>query len=898
MAAVSLQAQHINFRSPAPSAVHVSPTSPIVLRADRIPANTIVSVLGSRSGRVDVDRRMSADGTVLNLLPRVPFLPDETVTVSVDGPDGHTEHSFRIGIPAVSEVPHTPMALVDTPADFPPITVTTATTPSPGTIYLAPNSRVANPPYPPYLMVLDSAASPLAWQKVPEFPFEFKPTPDGRLLYTVFQSAGSGPRASSSIYTVDTNLTTIGESGAGNGYNTAQHDALLLPNGNRIVMSQENVIVDMSDVVEGGHPAASVQASIVQEIDPDGMVIFQWRSLDAFPVTATYEDMTAAAIRYVHANSVSVDPDGSLLVSLRHMSSVVKVNRTTGATEWVLGGKLNMFSFVGEHEEFAPNYFSYQHHVQRLPNGNVLMFDNGTQRTPQFSRGVEYRLDETAMTATMVWEYRHTPDIYVALQGGVQSLGDGHYILSWGSAVQDGSPAFTEVDADGNVVLEASLPNMLYPYRVVKQARPLGRASANVFIDEVLEGNTYTYTRGRDTIGMTVTFASIESAFYNATRARRYDWAPVNPRFADRRYPTLLPVRVEMVQEGITEHKASFRFDAARLGIDRNLENIVVYRRDTIGRGVFTPVSTRYNAASGEIVLDVSMIGEFAFGYAPVDPSVRPPRQITPVGGASIARGVETAFRVSPEGMYTDIVVTVSQEGSEAPFITMRVDRDRFPMTFPESGTYTWTAAAAYDPGELLSEPVSETFVVEDPFIRLRKPTESVTWRRDSAYVITWTTNLPGNVRLELVKEGSEAVVIGENVPASSQGYLWRVPITVPLGTGYGLRLVSVGQDTAVAETIELNRVDIIDIGTSVDEHTAGTPFRVLPNPAMNTLYVSADQTFDEVQLFAADGSRVLGQQITGQGTILDVSSLGSGHYVVVLRRGASYVQRHLLIQR
>jgi len=45
------------------------------------------------------------------------------------------------------------------------------------------------------------------------------------------------------------------------------------------------------------------------------------------------------------------------------------------------------------------------------------MFDNGNYRSPQYSRAVEYELDEENMTATLVWQYRNTPDIFGTLLG-------------------------------------------------------------------------------------------------------------------------------------------------------------------------------------------------------------------------------------------------------------------------------------------------------------------------------------------------------------------------------------------------------------------------------------------------------------------------------------------------
>ena len=37
-----------------------------------------------------------------------------------------------------------------------------------------------------------------------------------------------------------------------------------------------------------------------------------------------------------------------------------------------------------------------------LGNGNLLLFDNGLRHDPPETRAVEYRLDTTAMTATLL----------------------------------------------------------------------------------------------------------------------------------------------------------------------------------------------------------------------------------------------------------------------------------------------------------------------------------------------------------------------------------------------------------------------------------------------------------------------------------------------------------------
>ncbi len=153
-------------------------------------------------------------------------------------------------------------------------------------------------------------------------------------------------------------------------------------------------------------------------------------------------NLTEQVLDYTHVNAVAIDPtDNNLLTSFRHTSEIVKINRSTGQVMWRLGGKMNQFTFINEHEENAPFYTVGQHDVHRLANGNLLYFDNGnltggsTYPSPRsYSRAVEYALDEVNKTATLVWEYRHVPDIVANCQGSVKRMANGNTLIDWGCA--------------------------------------------------------------------------------------------------------------------------------------------------------------------------------------------------------------------------------------------------------------------------------------------------------------------------------------------------------------------------------------------------------------------------------------------------------------------------------
>jgi len=200
----------------------------------------------------------------------------------------------------------------------------------------------------------------------------------------------------------------------------------------------------MSQVVPGGQPNAFVKGLIVQELDTEHNVVFEWRSWDHIAITETLESLTAKTITVVHGNSIEPDRDGNILVSCRNLDAVIKIDRQTGDVIWRLGGKRNQFTFVGDEG------FHRQHDARRLPSGNLTLFDNRTDILPLYSRAVEYRLDEVKKTATRVWQYRHTPEIYAPWLSNAQRLPNGNTLISWGQP----APNATEVSPGGTPVFE------------------------------------------------------------------------------------------------------------------------------------------------------------------------------------------------------------------------------------------------------------------------------------------------------------------------------------------------------------------------------------------------------------------------------------------------------------
>ena len=261
-------------------------------------------------------------------------------------------------------------------------------------------------------------------------------------------------------YEMNQNYNIIDSFYCGNGYHTDLHELRLLSNGHALVMAYDSEIVNMNLIIPGGDTAAVVIGLIIQEIDENKNVVFQWRSWDHFAITdALHEYMFGSYIDAVHGNAIEEDNDGNLIISSRHLDEITKINRSTGDIIWRFGGLHNQFTFLGDTLKFT-----YQHAIRRIANGHVTLFDNGNFHIPPYSRAVEYSLDEVNKTATVVWQFRHIPDVFSPWGGYVQRLEGGNTLIGWGGT----SPAVTEVQPNGTKVFEASYPLGVYSYRAYK----------------------------------------------------------------------------------------------------------------------------------------------------------------------------------------------------------------------------------------------------------------------------------------------------------------------------------------------------------------------------------------------------------------------------------------------
>jgi hypothetical protein len=202
----------------------------------------------------------------------------------------------------------------------------------------------------------------------------------------------------------------------------------------------------------GGNESVQVAGHQIIREDAAGATEFRWDAWGSIGIDEWVGDDGSKAYRnptdFDHPNALSFDQSGNYVVSWRNLDQVADIDSQTGQVLWRVGGTKGEYRFINDPQDG----FRKQHSPKILPNGNLLVYDNGTGSNPQESRAVEYKLDHVAKTATMVWEYRHVPAIYTGFVGWVERLENGSTWVAFALAGR-----VVEVTPSGAVTWEAQL---------------------------------------------------------------------------------------------------------------------------------------------------------------------------------------------------------------------------------------------------------------------------------------------------------------------------------------------------------------------------------------------------------------------------------------------------------
>ena len=232
------------------------------------------------------------------------------------------------------------------------------------------------------------------------------------------------------------------------------HDFLILDDGRILYPSYTEIIID--DSANGGEAETAVIVDGLRIWDQQtGNTEKVWDSRDFWDVSDPGQRVLwyGDTKRWTHINSLSIGPQGNFIVNSRNRHQTFSLSPDYQTIEWQLGGPDSDYTFHNPVDRFYG-----QHTVSQLPNGNILLFDNGSRRPDsdggEYSRALELRLDHDSGAAVKVWEYRYHPDVFSRVVSSAFRLDNGNTLINFGYTQLPGIMplAFVEVDPYGNSV--------------------------------------------------------------------------------------------------------------------------------------------------------------------------------------------------------------------------------------------------------------------------------------------------------------------------------------------------------------------------------------------------------------------------------------------------------------
>jgi hypothetical protein len=255
--------------------------------------------------------------------------------------------------------------------------------------------------------------------------------------------------------------------------NAIHHDLLPLPNGHLILLVNHSV--NFTNLT--GYPGTTaVLGDALVDLDQNYNVAWVWDSFDHLcPANPTSPclDPNRHPLNFpdwTHSNSLAYSQDdGNIVMSVRNQSWILKIDyengQGTGNIIWRFGYQGDFTITNGQ----LTDWFAAQHYASIIsPNStgvfSLEMFDDGDGRflddagdtcvslsTPAcYSRVPIFQIDESSMTATILWQDNLSP-VYTFYGGSAQQLADSNVVFCITAPTDDISGArYMEVTDDLN----------------------------------------------------------------------------------------------------------------------------------------------------------------------------------------------------------------------------------------------------------------------------------------------------------------------------------------------------------------------------------------------------------------------------------------------------------------
>lgn len=190
----------------------------------------------------------------------------------------------------------------------------------------------------------------------------------------------------------------------------------------------------------------------------NGKRVWLWKSED-YPELWKDSHNNGNNSDYLHNNTICLDKDGNLCLNNKYANQILVIERTwndethtgsIGNIIWKIGGDSNKpdYDIPTRIKTTSTQQWFESHSAIVNSNGLWNMFDN---RGNAPSRILEFEVDYDAKTLKEGTFKAYTMNSYFGLyQGSADKLGEGIYLVSWGSTKSSGTPMLGVYDFKNN----------------------------------------------------------------------------------------------------------------------------------------------------------------------------------------------------------------------------------------------------------------------------------------------------------------------------------------------------------------------------------------------------------------------------------------------------------------
>lgn len=310
-------------------------------------------------------------------------------------------------------------------------------------------------------------------------PFPMKLMPSGHVLINVAEPTTTILReidlAGNTIREMD--APTLGQKVAAAGFDFVpvfyHHDVLPLSNGHVYLVGYPGTIQVLGDGLI--------------DLDQNWNPVWAWNSFDYLDVNRHLDGLPD----WTHGNAVVYSPsDGSLLLSMRHQSWILKIDYNNGAgtgrVAWRLGYEGDFQLAQGSDPSL---WFSFQHFPSLISQTGsqttLAVWDNGDFRVldsngdvcaisgtpPCYSRATIFQVDESAMVANLQWA--DAPGLFSVWGGSINQFGNGNVEFDVNGLVTSPMP---NLASEVQEVTPTSPPQIVWKMDITPQRMDVYRA--------------------------------------------------------------------------------------------------------------------------------------------------------------------------------------------------------------------------------------------------------------------------------------------------------------------------------------------------------------------------------------------------------------------------------------